>query len=303
MGHAGPQASDTPRHLRPRLRLRALLAAIAVVPLVLACTSVTSLESAPAAALRVELLFLHGALVPGRDVSVRVRVRDEHGNFVAFTGGQRLSIDGVAIPKDATGPGGLPLTIGREAPGASSYHLVYTDERGHQTAVAIPGPREDFAILQPAAGSRVPIPKPGGASGQPGAAPAPNPLRSPALVDAPLTVRYALPYLPGDVAGRPAVGHPSGYHVGPYAQGPCASQWPHCAGVVEALTTLGPEAPTGTATIDDSYYLWGSGFETFAPGPGVISAKVVVGWDVPSTGFQDCYVQFDDDTSVPITWV
>jgi hypothetical protein len=300
---AGTLASGAQRHLSQplRLRLRALLAAIAVVPLVLACTRVTSLESAPASALRVTLFF-HGALVPGQDATVGVQVRDDHSNFVEFTGGQRLSIDGVQTPKNATALPGLTLTVRRLAPGANFYHLVYTDERGRQTAVAIPGPRADFAILQPAAASRVPIPKAGGASGSPGPTPAPYSPRSPALTDAPLTVRYGLPYLPAGLPTSHVVGQPSRYIVRLYAHGPCTSQWPQCVGVVNAETGS-PHAPTGTATIDDSFSLWGSGFETFAPGAGVIGANVTVGWDVPSTGFLDCYVQFDDAVSVPLTWV
>jgi hypothetical protein len=133
--------------------------------------------------------------------------------------------------------------------------------------------------------------------------PAPNTPRPPTLADTPLTVRYGLPYLPSDVAGRQAIGQPARYAVGPFAQGLCTSQWPHCAGVVSGDTGLGHDVPTGSATIDDSSYLWGLGFETLAPGPGVIGAKVLVGWDVPSPGLLDCYVQFDDDTSAPITWV
>jgi hypothetical protein len=287
--------------------LRELLAALAVVPLMLACVRVTSLATAPAAALHVELLF-HGALVPGRDVTVGVRVRDEHGSFVAFMGSQRLSIDGVEIPEGAAALPDLTLTIARKAPGAGPYQLVYTDERGRRTAVAIPSPRADFAILQPAAGSRVLIPTPGGAgaAGRPGATPAPYSPRAPARADAPLTIRYAPPYLPGDVGGRQVRGHTAGYvkYVKrPYARGACASQWPRCAGVLYGVFPFGPAALTGTATIDDGTSPWGSGFETFAPGPGVVGASVTGGWHVPSTGFSDCYVQFDGDASVPITWV
>jgi hypothetical protein len=149
------------------------------------------------------------------------------------------------------------LTFGREAPGGSFYTFNYTDEHGRQTTVAIPGPRENFTILEPAAGSTVPIPKPSGASGQPVATPDPYQPRPAELADAPLTVRYGPPYLPSSLPTALSTGQPSTYAVDVRAYGPCASQWPRCNGV---FSDNGPAS--GTATIDDSSAWWGAGFET-----------------------------------------
>jgi hypothetical protein len=294
-----PHPLRTPRS--PVSRLRALLVALAVIPLALACTNVTSLDSASASSLRVNIFFT-GALAPGENATVSVQVMDAHGDYVAFTGGQQFAIDGETIPEHDTGqhtPPTRTLMFGREAPGGSSYTFVYTDEHGRQTPVAIPGPRENFAILDPASGSAIHIPMPRGTGGQPVAAPGPYQPRPAELADAPLTVRYGLPYLPASLPPTLADGQPSRYAVDLRATGPCASQWPQCSEITSYPDTT---APTGTATIDDSSTIWGAGFETLAPGPGAIVASVRAGWDIPATGFLGCHVEFQDTVSEPITW-
>jgi hypothetical protein len=312
MTQVNTRSSETPRHLI--VRLRALLVAVALIPVLLACSNVTSLDSAPASALRITVLFA-GALIPGATTTVTVSVDDAHRNPIVFTGGPRMSINGVAIPEtDQQMALSRTVTIPRVAAGTNAYTFVYDDGHGHRTEVLIPGPQADFALLQPAAGSQVPLPQPvgagaGGAGGaQPAGSPDPYQIRPPDLADTPPTVRYGLPYLPSALPSSTSTANRDNqYFVNFDLSGPCATAWPHCNGVrsdigIAEIASSGVP-PTGTWTIDDSSDVWGAGFETLAPGPGTFWANVDVGWDIPNTGFLNCFVQFSDSTQVPITWV
>lgn len=288
---------------------RAALVVIAVIPVILACASTArSLASAPASSLRVYIHF-EQALVPGKSTKVTVIMEDEQGTYIKFTGDQKLSIDGAALDS----PGSFFIaTIPRQAPGENVYTFIYTDEHGHQTVVHIPGPREDFVVLAPTAGSQVPLPRPVGTGGPAVPTPTPNKgpqsdpnqPRPPALGDAPLPVRHTLPY-PIDSLPRAAgtASTPNRYQVGLSASGPasesCASAQIPCPPIF-----MYQDPPTETTTIDDHSWPWGRGFETLAPGPGYITASVDVAWNMPQSGFFSCYVMFDTNAvSVPITWV
>jgi hypothetical protein len=289
--------------------------AAVLIPVILACTSVTALDRAPAPALRITVIFT-GVLIPGATTSVTVLVNDAHNNPVAFTGGQRLTINGIMIPEQDSGQHTPPLrkvTVPRVVAGTNTYTFVYDDGRGHRTEVQIPGPRTDFAILQPAPGSHVPLPRLVRArdtGGQPAATPVPYGPRPSALAHTPLTVHYALPFLPQDLrssAGTVPSINANLYTVNFLLNGVCASQWPRCSGIPSSVgqqgTVQAAAVPTGTWSIGDSGLIWGAGFETLGPGPGSINAGVRVGWNVPGTGFDSFYVEFGDSLRAPITWV
>jgi hypothetical protein len=309
------------RSVRLRLRLRNLVVAAVFIPVILACTNVTTLENPLASALQIYVHF-SGALIPGTTTTVSVGVSDQYGNPVALKGSQRLTINGITIPEQDAGqiqrmgpPN--PATIARVAAGANAYLFTYDDGHGHQTAVRIPAPRTDFALLQPAAGSQVPLPRPvqaRGTGGQPTATlatPVSGGPRPPALADTPLTMRYGLPYLLDDlpVSASTGDGYPAGldrYTIRFHLTGVCGSHWVYC-GVFsvdgDATATHGRTVPTGTWSIDDRGTGWGSGFETLVAGPGAIEALADVQWQVPATGFNGFLVELSDTVRAPITWV
>jgi hypothetical protein len=288
--------------LRLSTRLCCLLVVACAIPFVLACTQVTTLDKAPASALRIYVRF-QGALVAGSLTTVDVNVSDDKGSQVAFTGGQRIAVDGVTIPEQDSGNQHAPpvrsATVGREAPGGS-YTLSYTDEHGHETIVAIPGPRENFALLDPAPGAHVPLPTPVGAGKgmpTPPATPPPYQPRPPELADRPLTIRYGLPFLPD--ALPPGTGNfPSRYQVRGDASGPCASKWPQYNGV-----RFDASPPNGSFAIDDASFIYGAGFETLAPGPGTLWLAADATWYVPDSGFAQLNVEYFDTVIELITWV
>lgn len=111
--------------------------------------------------------------------------------------GQRLTCNGVLVRRPDTNAQGYgfpegTVTVPRQPPGGR-YIFVYTDERGRQTTVVVPAPLMDFAITSLAASARVPIPRRVD-RGPTAATPTPGQPRPPELADAPLTVRYTVPY-------------------------------------------------------------------------------------------------------------
>ncbi len=298
MEHAGMPASGAARRAVSLWRPALIGLALLPVLLALACTNTVSLASAPAASLQVSIHFEH-ALVAGATTRVTVGIFTEPNTYVdQFTGGQTLAIDGVALR-----PGGS-ATIPRQAPGGVGFYtFTYTDEHGQQTVMHIPAPQVDFAVLAPTAGSRVLLPRPVGAGrNRTGATPIPTPAdpsqpRPPQLADAPLTVRYTLPYPLASVPQDSNDSHRYEVGVGAYAPA-----WPACPPSVQNRLVVSPVS--GTATIDDSSFAWGTGFETRAPGPRHIVASMGLHLHLPAPGFSAFTAFFDGDSvSVPITWV
>src|SRR5437868_2564870 len=125
---------------RPTRRLRSLLFALLFVPVLLACGStsirVTQLDTAPAAALRLDVYFT-GALVPGDNVKLNVAAHDSNDSNVSFTGSQGITVSGVSIPRihDQTFPNIASIP---QQPRGGSYTLVYTDEHGQKSSLTIP---------------------------------------------------------------------------------------------------------------------------------------------------------------------
>ncbi|HEV8193327.1 MAG TPA: hypothetical protein VGP82_17830 [Ktedonobacterales bacterium] len=293
---------------------RAALVGLALLPLTLAlaCTSTMRLASAPASSLRMSIRF-DLALVPAQ-TTVSAWLQTNQGTPVALTGGQTLAIDGVPLVADE-GNSHFHTTVPHRAPGGPDYTFTYTDEQGHHTVVHIPAPQADFAVLEPTAGSQVPLPRPVGASrARPVATPTPNLAdpyqpRPPALADTPLTVRYTLPYQPESVLQEPGpTDTPNQYVVQLSVFGPCA----HPGAFPQGCATVGSmcdvvikdqTAPTGSATVDDRDKAWGLGFETCAPGPGEIRMSTFIAWNVPTAAFGGFYVQFTGVAKAPITWV
>jgi hypothetical protein len=299
--HAGQPSTGAAR--RTASSWRVALVGLVLIPVILACTQSVRLDKAPATILRLELHFAH-ALVPGPTTEVTLSTFTDPNNYVeAFTGGQTLSIDGVTLGLHGT------TTIPRQKPGGVGFYtLIYTDENGKQTVAHIPAPREDLAITQPTANSRVPLPRRVGAgSKKPAATPTPNndpsnpyQARPPQFADAPLTLHYSLPYLPESLLPDPY--NRNRYEVGVSVDAPCAPAWPGCLSPLQYGLPTSP--PTGTATIDDSTWPWGRGFETRAPGPGQLSLSMNASWSVPDSGFGYLTLDFEDNSvNVPITWV
>jgi hypothetical protein len=184
--------------------------------------------------------------------------------------------------------------------------------------VHIPAPQADFAVLEPAPGSRVPLPRPGAAGGA-RAMPTPTPnlggqSRPSALADTPFTVRYALPYPPASVLqGQTSTEAPNQcpnnnctrknlYVVRMFVFGGCSPTCPSAQTMCE-LQMADQTAPTGSATIDDRGYPLGYGFERCGPGPGEIDMSTSIVWNLPSTLFWNVHVEFEGVTKAPITWV
>lgn len=257
-----------------------------------------NLDKAPAASLRLYIIFSH-ALVPGPTTDVSVYINTAPNSYVQqFTGGQTLTIDGVSF--GARGSASIPR---HPQGGAGFYALTYTDEHGKQTIAHIPAPQTDLAILQPTPGGRVPLPRLAKTSHpQPVATLPTYPSdqylpRPPELADTPLTVRYTLPYTPAsppDATGNAT----TSYDVLLSARSQCASGWPRC----DPRIDVDEHTPTGTVTFDDKSRPYGHGFETFATGPVTITASMEFRWRAPDSGFQSLDVNFYNNTaSAPIT--
>ncbi len=311
-----PASGVVPLARAPWRRIVVGLAVLVLLPLLLAraCTfpalrppgapfPTERLDHAPAASLRVSLSF-NRALIPGQSTIVTEAIQTIQGSPVELTGGQTLAIDGVPLVSDQHS---IPATIPRQPPGGPGYTVTYTDEQDHQTVVHIPAPQADFAVLEPAAGSQVPLPQLVGAGGRAVATPPPNLAapyqpRPPAMAHTPLTVRYALPYPPHSVLQGPGPAYtPNQYIVRFWVFGPCAplhACQPECELGIKDQT-----APTGTATIDDHDKPWGDGVEACAPGPGEIRMSMRIAWNLPATAFWGFYVQFSDDANASFTWV
>jgi hypothetical protein len=88
-----------PARTTPRLsRIWTTLTLIAAVLMMLACMQVTTLKTAPASILRLEVL-LDGGLAPTSQVKVAVTIITTSSAWVKFAGHQKLTCNGVTIPE------------------------------------------------------------------------------------------------------------------------------------------------------------------------------------------------------------
>jgi hypothetical protein len=255
-----------------------------------------------------------GALLPSAMAVIHVSV--SMGDYsVIFGAGQRLTCNGVFVTQPDTrttviGTLAGTVTVPRQPPGGR-YTFVYTDERGRQTTAVVPAPRVDFAITSPAAGARVPIPR--RVDRRPTAiTPTPNVSRPPELADAPLTVRYTVPYPAASLIRVPTsnMDDPNMEDsVVASAHGACKEDVlkedipPECLQLhSDGQNATGVVDATGEATIADTHLPFGVGFENLAPGPGSVDVNMSVMWFLPATGFASFHVIFHDDASNPVTW-
>lgn len=280
-----------------------LLAATCALPLLLGCLKLTTLTSAPAARLSLQATF-DGALVPSAMTVISVYINLDSQPAI-LGAGQRLTCNGVLVRRPDTNAQGYgfpegTVTVPRQPPGGR-YIFVYTDERGRQTTVVVPAPLMDFAITSLAASARVPIPRRVD-RGPTAATPTPGQPRPPELADAPLTVRYTVPYPADSLTVEPNSTIEDA--VVATAQGARKEGAPpECLQVQsDGYPSNGVVNATGEATVADTQLPYGVGFENLAPGPGSIDVKMYVMRYVPATGFASFHVFFRDDASIPVTW-
>src|SRR6185437_6442812 len=114
----------------------------------------------PASQLRLEIQILgqyeqYGKPSGSPTVGIAVRVFEgTKASESSLADKATLTCNGVDIKRNAYG---FSPPCPRQPPGGA-YRLVYTDEHGAQTTVAIPVPTGAFAILSPQDGATVPIP-------------------------------------------------------------------------------------------------------------------------------------------------
>jgi hypothetical protein len=241
---------------------------------------------------------LQRALAPGPYTLVSVQMANRDGVGLVLTGREAVTVNGVAVPLQGKGAARATL-IGRVAPGAGSYTLIYTDGQGRRTTVHIPGPQQEFAVLQPTPGEHLALPALATAPAVPTPGPTLQP-RPPSLAHLPLTVRTTLPFLPTPPSAD-AHAKLEHYSIAASALGPCAPGWSRCQPVITQAGEGAP-FPTGTVTIDDRAAPWGDGFETLAPGTGEVEATVSATWTLDDVGFAQFSAQYFDLVNVPVLW-
>jgi hypothetical protein len=269
-----------------------------VVAAVAACSSTTMPHDAPASSLYV-YVSLQRALAPGPTTLVNVQMATKDGVGLVLTGREAVTLNGVAVPLQGEGAVRATL-IGRVAPGAGGYTLTYTDGQGRRTTVHIPGPQQEFAVLQPTPGAHLALPALATAAA---AVPTPSPVlqpRPPLLAHLPLTVRTTLPFLPTP-SSADAHAKLGRYTIAASADGPCAPGWSRCQPIITQAGE-GEPLPTGTITIDDRAAPWGDGFKTLAPGTGEVEATVSATWTLDDAGFAQLSVEYFDVVTVPVLW-
>ena len=267
-----------------------VLTVVCAIAAFLACgepPKIIQKASAPANQLDLTLAFSN-ALVPADKVTIKISIFDatDNNHQVQLTKDQHLTVNGVAV--DTANPPKLfedyTLTVPR-APLGGKYSVVYTNEQGQQTTVALPAAQHDLAITAPAANARVPIP-------QATADDAPS-----------MAIRFTPPFDESVAISKqdyrpPYEGNVFGACKSTTYNGTPAS-YPRCA-LVGATEPSGTDGVVVKENANDPHAFR---FSNIAPGPGVVSVDAHISLLVPSSGFHALTVNFTDETSIPITWI
>ena len=266
------------------------LAVICAIGAFLACTEppkIVQKASAPANQLSLGLAFSN-ALIPSDQVTIKIAIFDasDANKTIQLTKDQHLTINNVAL--DTSKPPklfeGYTLTVPR-APLGGKYAVVYTDDQGRQTTLAIPAAQRDLAITSPAANAQVPIPQPVAS-----ADPAMTVRFTPPFDEAvPISKQDYRPPYEADVFGACKT---TTYDATP-------ASYPRCA-LVGGTEAAGADGVVVKENANDPPAFR---FNNIAPGPGVVSVDAHVSLLVPPGGFGELTVTFTDETSIPITWV
>jgi hypothetical protein len=235
---------------------------------------------APASTLSLEGHF-DGALLPGAQVTIRLRIADAaHGQDVALTNQQFFTVNGVRVPEPPppSGQTTIPfvrfVTVPRQPPGGS-YRFVYTDERGQQTTFVVPAPQADFVVTSPAPMAHVPIPAPSSGA---------------------LTVHYTVPFPVSAFPSTPTSELPPVHYTEDTVMATASGSFQ--SGFAGTVLASDQQSPTGTVTIVNT------GFQHLVSGPGTIRVSATVAWFLLArAGFAAIQMGFHDTVEVPIFWV
>ncbi|MFI5274990.1 MAG: hypothetical protein ACHQ4H_18320, partial [Ktedonobacterales bacterium] len=244
------------------------VAALLLLPVLLACGATYTLAHAPASALSLHV-EVSDSTQQANQVTIFASVHDTTGQAVVLTRGQQLACGGAVVVA-----GAYSVTVPKQPPGGS-YTCTYRDEQGHSTAVAIPVPAGVFAITFPREGSHVHEPA-FTASGPNGE------------TQRTLTIRYSVPTPPTGatetvqmyaVCGTMSFGQPP-----PCTPSVNGNEQPASGSYM--LTTL-----TGPV-----------GFDSLPTGPVTLVAGIVFTWTLAAPPFRGVSVRFSEQATVHMMW-